>query len=75
MRKWVIQDSWTIRKGKQAWIMRHEANSSSCTKIWNSKSSGNIYFDFESKFRALLEVHFRQAIYCFEALEVRNPIL
>ena len=46
--------------------MRHEANSSSCMKIWNSKSGGIMYFDFEAKFRVFPEVYFRQAIYHFE---------
>ena len=46
-----------------------------CMEIWNSKSSGNIYFEFEVKFKALFKVYFAQAIYHFEALEVRNPIL
>ena len=27
------------------------------------------------KFGASLEVHFRQAMYCFETLEVKNPTL
>ena len=48
MRKEENQDSWTMRKGKQIWmIMRHEANSSSCMKFWNSKFGGNMYFEFE----------------------------
>ena len=45
-------------------------------EIWNSKSSDNMYFDFEAKFRAFFEVHFKQAIlYHFKALKVRNPTL
>ena len=44
-------------------------------KIWNSKSDGNMYFDFKVKFRIFFEFHFRYAIYRFEALEVRNPTL
>ena len=63
MRKEENQDSWTMRKGKQIWmIMRHEANSSSCMKFWNSKFGGNMYFEFEQKFRVLPKFHFRQAI-------------
>ena len=55
--------------------MRHETNSLSCMEIWNSKSGGNIYSDFETKFRVFSEDHFRQAIYRFETLEVRNSTL
>ena len=58
--KWPL---WSKKDGKQTWNMRHEINSSSCMKIWNSKSSGNMYSDFEAKFEALLKVHFRPTIY------------
>ena len=44
-------------------------------EIWNSKSGGNMYFDFEMIFGVLSELHSRQAIYLFKALEVRNPML
>ena len=63
MRKWESQKSCTMRKGKQTWIMRHEANSSSCMDIWNSKFGGNMYFDFEENFKVLSEFHIRQDIY------------
>ena len=43
-------------------------------EIWNTKSGGNMYFEFEAKFGELFEVHFRKTIYCFEALEVKNPM-
>ena len=46
-----------------------------CMEIWNSKSGGNIYSDFEATFGVLFEVHFWKTIYHFKALEVRNPIL
>ena len=52
--------------------MRHDANSSSCMEIWNSKSGSNMCFGFKAKFRALCKVHFRQSIYHFEALEVKK---
>ena len=42
-------------------------------EIWNVKFGGNMYFDFEVKFGVLSEVHFRQAIYRFESMEVKNP--
>ena len=42
--------------------MRHEARFN-YMKIWNSKSSGNMYSDFEAKFEALLKVHFSPTIY------------
>ena len=58
--KWPL---WSKKDGKQTWNMRHEINSSSCMKIWNSKSGGNMYSDFEAKFEALLKVHFRPTIY------------
>ena len=45
--------------------MRHEANSSSCMEVLNSKSGGNIYSDFEAKFGALPEVHLKHTIYHF----------
>ena len=38
--------------------MRHEERFN-CMEIYNSKSGGNIYFEFEDKFRALFEVYFR----------------
>ena len=41
-------------------------------EIWNTKSGDNMYSDFEVKFGVVPKVHFRQAIYRFEALEVRN---
>ena len=44
-------------------------------KIWNAKSSGNMYFEFEVNFEALYKVHFKQDIYCFEGLEFKNPTL
>ena len=62
--------SWRKKEGMQTWTMRHETNSLSLMEIWNSKSSGNMYFEFEEKFGAFSKVHFRQSIYCFEALEV-----
>ena len=58
--KWPL---WSKKDSKQTWIMRHEINSSSCMKIWNSNSSGNMYSDFEAKFEALLKVHFRPTLY------------
>ena len=64
-----------MRKGKQTWIMRYEANSSNCMEIWNSKSSGNMSSDFEVKFGAFFEVYFRLATYFFKALEVKNLTL
>ena len=47
----------------------------SCMEIYNLKSSGNIYFNFEEKFGVLPEFHFSYAIYHFEALEVKSPIV
>ena len=44
-------------------------------EIWNTKSGDNMYSDFEVKFGVVPKVDFRQAIYCFEALEVKNPTL
>ena len=70
--KWPL---WSKKDGKQTWIMNHEINSSSCMKNWNSKSSGNMYSDFEDKFEVLIEFHFRHTIYCFEAQEVESPTL
>ena len=54
--------------------MRHEARFN-CMEIWNSKSSGNMYFDFEDKFGVLPEVHFRHTIYRFEDQVVISPML
>ena len=42
-------------------------------EIWNTKFGHNTYSDFEEKFGAFFEVHFRQAIYRFESMEVKNP--
>ena len=44
-------------------------------EIWNAKFGGNMYSNFEEKCGALPKVYFRQAIYLFKALEVRNPTL
>ena len=55
--------------------MRHETNSLSCMEIWNSKSGGNIYSEFEDRFEILLEVHFRHTIYRFEAHELKSLML
>ena len=35
-------------------------------EIWNSKSNSSIYFKFELKYRALLEVNFGKTIYNFK---------
>ena len=48
---------------------------SAAWKFRTQKSDGNIYSDFEDKFGALIEVHFRYAIYFFKAWEVGSPIL
>ena len=42
-------------------------------EIWNTKSGDNMYSDFEVKFGVVPKVHFRQAIYRFESMEVKNP--
>ena len=56
-------DDWSLlskKEGTQTWTMRHETNSSSCMKVWNSKSSGNMYSKFEAKVGVLSKVHFGQ---------------
>ena len=50
-------------------------DSSSFMEIQNSKSGGNMYFDFEDKFRAIYGIHFIHTIYRFEAWEVMSPTL
>ena len=40
---------WSKKEGKKTWEIRHEARFN-CVEIQNSKSGGNIYFDFEDKF-------------------------
>ena len=70
--KWPL---WSKKEDKQTWIMSYEANTSSCMEVWNSKSSGNMYSKFETKFRSIIEVHFMHAIYHFEAREIKSPIL
>ena len=52
--------------------MRHKTNSSSCMEIWNSKSGGNMYSNFEAKFGVISKVHFSQPIYRFKALEIKK---
>ena len=44
-------------------------------KFRPQKSDGNIYSDFEEKFREIPGVHFIQTIYRFKAQEVRSPML
>ena len=44
--KWPL---WSKKEGKRRWIMRHGTNSSSCMEVWNLKSGGNMYFEFEAK--------------------------
>ena len=46
--------------------MIHEARFS-CMEIWNSKSSGNMHFEFKEKFGVLSEVYFKHTIYGFKA--------
>ena len=48
---------------------------SAAWKFRTQKSDCIIYSDFEDKFRALPRVHCIHAIYCFEAWEVRSPML
>ena len=50
-------------------------DSSSCTKIKNSKSGGNMYSEFEEKFGVFSEFYFVHTIYHFESWEVRSPTL
>ena len=40
---------WDKKEGKKTWEIRHEARFS-CVEIQNSKSGGNIYFEYEDKF-------------------------
>ena len=49
--------------GNDAWNKIHHV----CMEIWNSKSNGNIYFDFEATFKVYSKVHFGQAIYCVQS--------
>ena len=42
-------------------------------KVRTQKSDGNIYSNFEEKFRILYGVHFIHTIYRFESWEVRSP--
>ena len=44
-------------------------------EIWNAKFGGNMYSDFKVKFGVVFEVYFRYTIYCFEAWEVRSPMV
>ena len=44
-------------------------------KFRTQKSDGNIYSDFEDKFRELSGVHFIHTIYYFEYREVKSPTL
>ena len=44
-------------------------------EIWNLKSGGNMHSNFEVKFEAYFEVHFRHTIYCFEVREVMSLTL
>ena len=63
--KWPL---WSKKEGKRTWIIKHEENSSSCMEVWNSKSGGNMYSNFEENFGALSKVHFMHPIFFFEAL-------
>ena len=69
--KWPL---WSKKEGKKTWEMRCEARFS-CMEIKTQKSDGNIYSDFEDKFRALHGVYFIYTIYCFKDREVRSPTL
>ena len=44
-------------------------------KFRTQKSDGNIYSDFEDKFRAIHGVYFIYTVYFFEDWEVRSPTL
>ena len=60
-----------INMDNKAWSKIHQV----CMEIWNLKSSGNMYFEFEVTFGVLTKVHFGKTIYCFKSLELRNPTL
>ena len=71
-------DKWHYRVRKKArkhgkWGLKQD--SSSCTKIKNSKSGGNMYSEFEEKFGVFSEFYFVHTIYHFESWEVRSPTL
>lgn len=42
---------------------------------WNSKSGSSTYLHFKVNFERLSEINFVQAIYYFEAQEIRSPTL
>ena len=69
--KWPL---WSKKEGEKTWKMRHEARFN-YMEIYNSKSGGNIYSDFEDKFGAFYRVHFRYNTYFFVAWEVKSPML
>ena len=46
---------------------------SAAWKFRTQKSNGNIYSEFEDKFRALSKIQFIHTIYHFESREVRSP--
>ena len=51
--KWPL---WSKKEGKKTWEMRHEVRFN-YMEIWNSKSDGNMYSNFEDKFGVLPKVH------------------
>ena len=62
--KWPL---WSKKEGKKTWEMRHEGRFN-YMEIWNSKSDGNTYSNFEEKFGVLPKVHFRHTIYIVSKL-------
>ena len=72
----MINDHYRVRKKARKhgkWGLKQD--SSSCTKIKNSKSGGNMYSEFEEKFGVFSEFYFVHTIYHFESWEVRSPTL
>ena len=72
---WVLKmrnDHYGVRKKARKhgkWGMKQD---SAAWKFKTQKSDGNIYSDFEDKFRVLTGVYFIYTIYFFEAWEVKS---
>ena len=68
-------DHYRVRKKARKCGKCGTKQDSAAWKFRTQKSDGNIYFEFEDKFRTLSRVHFIHTIYYFEAWEVKSPML
>ena len=71
----MINDHYGVRKKARKCGKCGTKQDSAAWKFRTQKSDGNIYFEFEDKFRAFSGVHFIHTIYIFEDREFKSSTL